>query len=71
MAEAKRFRELARVTQERNNGLMGQNHALAADAKRWMNKFKRLEKLNKGEAVDPGPEDEELGNLFPELDPTA
>lgn len=48
MDEAKRFRELARVTQERNNGMMGQNHALAADCKRWMNKFLRLEKATKG-----------------------
>lgn len=73
MAEAKRFRELARVTQERNNGLMGQNHALAKDAKRWMNKFLRLERLTKGElaASDPEPNDEDLGDLFPDLDPTA
>jgi hypothetical protein len=28
--------------------MMGQNHALAADCKRWMNKFLRLEKATKG-----------------------
>ena len=74
MAEVKRFRELARVTQERNNGLMGQNHALARDAKRWMNKFLRLERSMKGlpvdeiptEDEDPGPSDDDLGDLFTE-----
>jgi hypothetical protein len=73
MAEAKRYRELARVTEERNNGMMGQNHALAKDARRWMNKFLRLERLHKGElaAADPEPNDEDLGELFPNLDPAS
>lgn len=73
MAEVKRFKELARVTQERNNGLMGQNHALAKDCRRWMNKFLRLEKLHKGEltASEPEPNDEDLGDLFPDLDPAS
>ncbi len=71
MAEAKRFRELARVVEERNRGLQGQNHALAKDAKRWMNKFLRLEKLHKGEADASEPNDEDLGELFPDLNPTA
>jgi hypothetical protein len=68
MAEAKRFRELARVVEERNRGLQGQNHALAKDARRWMNKFLRQEKLTKGEAAETGPEpsDDELGDLFAE-----
>jgi hypothetical protein len=67
MAEAKRFRELARVVEERNRGLQGQNHALARDAKRWMNKALRLEKQIKG---TPGarnePSDDDLGDLFAE-----
>lgn len=49
MAEAKRFRELARVVEERNRGLQNQNHALSIEAKRWMNKFLRLEKKAKGD----------------------
>lgn len=49
MAEAKRFRELARVVEERNRGLQNQNHALSGEAKRWMNKFLRLEKKAKGD----------------------
>lgn len=80
LAEAKRFRELARVTQERNNGLMNHGHALAKDARRWMNKFLRLERSMKGLPPDaelpPEPEDEppppaELtpGPLFSEPDP--
>jgi hypothetical protein len=48
MAEVHRFNEMNRVLVERNNGMMGQNHALAADCKRWMNKFLRLEKATKG-----------------------
>ena len=39
-AEVKRFSEMNRVLQERLNGKMSECHALAADAKRWMNKHR-------------------------------
>ena len=71
MGEAKRFRELARVVEERNRGMQANAHALAKDAKRWMNKFLRLEREVKGQPVEPGteepePSDEDLGGLFTE-----
>ena len=53
LAEVRRFKEMARIYEERNNGLMNQNHALAADCKRWMNKFMRLEKATKGQVPTP------------------
>jgi hypothetical protein len=53
-AEVKRFSEMNRVLTERLAGKMSEAHALAADAKRWMNKFLKLEKqmkaLDKNEA---------------------
>jgi len=44
LAEAKRYRELSRVLQERINGLMGEKNAAMAAAKTWMRKFQTLEK---------------------------
>lgn len=44
LAEAKRYRELSRVLQERVNGLMGEKNSAMAAAKSWMNKFQSLDK---------------------------
>lgn len=58
LGEAKRFRELARVTQVRLDGSMGENHSLAQAAKRWMGKFERLEKKVKASGIlDLGADD--------------
>lgn len=46
LAEAKRYRELSRVLQERVNGLMGEKNAAMAAAKRWKNKWDRLERAS-------------------------
>lgn len=50
LAEVKQFKEMVRVTQERNNDLMKQNHSLATEAKRWKNKFQNLERMKEGQA---------------------
>ena len=42
--EAKQHRAMNRVLQSRLDGKMSECHALAGDAKRWMNKFLKLEK---------------------------
>ena len=44
LAEAKRSRELARVLQERVNGLMNEKNEYIKAAKRWQRKFDALEK---------------------------
>lgn len=48
--EAKRFREHARVIEERNKGLMTQNAELTKSAKGWMRKAQNLERQAKAAA---------------------
>lgn len=67
LLENKRFRELARVTQERAVGIQNQNHAMSKTAKHWMDKFQRLEKKVKG-TVEPDPDPVEAN---PEQAPAA
>lgn len=44
VAEAKRYREQARIADERIRGLMGEKNTALSQAKMWMNKFRKLEK---------------------------
>ena len=46
LAEAKRYRELSRVLQSRINGLLNEKNSAMAAAKKWMNKWKRLERAS-------------------------
>jgi len=53
LAEAKRFREQARIVEERNNGLISEKNQYIRAAKNWQRKAEKLEKELKNAAAQP------------------
>ena len=51
--EVVRANSMSTATQTRNNQLMSSLHAANKDAERWKNKYDRLERKMKGQAIEP------------------